>query len=631
MASTKQFLTHFPTGGMNQSALAHVTDPENWWELLNLRPVDGGLVQTFPITRHTQHEVLVGEAASPTRLLLLTQNAAGAARYFILTENLARYQTTLVGGTHSLIPCVVQVTIPNNTTITGQALLYGINTTDFAVTGDYITVEIVSSTSFRWRKNTDSWTTLSMALNQPLGANGLQVSFLTTTGFTVGDLWVWQRLASPPYNAGVSKNNPVQHAVYNRDIYIAGYDRTILRLRDDMLSSVGYKKVFGRFVQVFYDHLVVAHFAEATYNAGYPQDPYNINSTPWRIAWSDLRNPDNFFATDLNEADYYTIPSNDSAPDLPSLGCTGMEKWGNQLIIFLSDEMHQMNYVGLPRVMKIDPMNFGIGCAYPGSIVKTPVGLFFWAKENIYKFSGMQVEPVGYPIQAKLYGELNGTSVYTDKRQQTFGFYDKDKQEIVWTYWIWLGSSAYQQRQVIYQLHKNRWYFRNIPSQASGCPGDIRAICRAADSLNQLVYGTTGWLLQDQDYAFNVGPVDNYPDIASLSMTGTYTSPTATTTDFIYGNATDVKEIDCFHVDASYGAETSGVQLSVAARKFTTEAVSFVLTNQLWTPTLVEERLSLPRVCGKVFRYKLNFTGTKPYSCVLNAWGDFVQQTKAEQ
>lgn len=629
MASTKQFITRFPTGGMDQSAKAHVTDPSTWWELLNLRPVNGALEQTKPITTLAELETFVAEADSPVRHISLMQNTAGSAKYFVLTENTARYITPIPGGLQTQIPFVLQVTIPNRTGATGYCLLYGLNATDFAATGDYIQVEILTGTTARWRRNAGSWTTFTIATSQAIGSNGLYLAFLTTTGFTAGDIWQWQRYAAPPY-ASAYPAWPVTTASYNRDIYIAGLDRHIMRLRKDFISTVGYKRVYGRFVAVYYNHLVIGQFCEARYNSGFPSDNFDQETTPWIVGWSDLNDPDEFYATDINEADQYSIPSNDSALDHPHPGITGMEKWQNQLIIFLSDEMIQMNYVGLPLGMKLDSMNLGVGCFYPGSIVKTPQGLFFWSRDNICVFNGAGVRKIGYPVKDKLYGELNLISVYADKRQQVFAFYDKDKSEIVWTYWVWLQSgSVYQQRQVIYQLDYNRFYFRNIPSASSGAAGDIRAICRAADSLGQLIYGTTGALYQDYGYGGSAANI--VTDVAVTSGSPTHTQPTATTPDLIYGDLRAVKEHDRFLIDAVLGPiETTGVALAYSSRASLSDTVSFTTVSQTWTPTLQDECLSLPRISGRVFRFKFTFTGAKPYDCSLNAWGDFILQTKAD-
>jgi len=616
---------------MDQSMQSWMIDPQNWWELLNLKPINGALKQTPLITSFLTLNALDAEPTSPVRFFTLTQDAAGTPKFFILTENRARYMAPQVSGLETKIPFVLQVTIPNDSAITGEALLYGTNTTDFSADSDQITVETLSGTTARWRKNAGSWTTFTIALDQGLAGTSLRLSFLATTGFPTGSIWVWARQAAPPY-AGTYAAWPVQTAAYNRDIYVAGLDRTILRLRDTCMTSVGYRRVYGRFVQVFYNHLVVGQYAPAYYNSGFPSDSVAQATTPWRVGWSDLNNPDEFYATDINEADVYDVPSNNSALDTPYPGITGMEKWGNQLIIFLSDEMLQMNYVGLPRVMKIDPLNLGVGCMYPGTIVRTPQGLFFWSRDNICVFTGQGVRKIGYPVRDKLFSELSYISVWFDKRQQTFGFYDQDNSEIIWTYWIWLGGTSYQQRQVCYQLDYNRFYFRNIPSEASGAAGDIRAMARSYDMLGQLLYGTKG--LIHRDYGFDgTSLVDALTDIATLPLgTPTYTNPSATTPDIIYGNLHDTKELDRFYIDASYGTTggfTTGVQLGYAVRNGLHQAVNFTTASETWTTSL--RNLSLPRTAGRIFRYKFTFSGSKAHDCRLNGWGDFLLQTKAEQ
>jgi len=253
----------------------------------------------------------LSDTPSWVRFVDLVRNSANALRYLFLAEQgAAQADPDTLAWTE--IYTIAQVGIPNNTTIYGQCLMYGVNATDFATLADDFEVQIeAGGATFQWRKNGGSWTTgVTIGPEVSLGANGLKVSFLSTSGYTSGDTWKWERVAYLYSGSETTCLADVPRVdMYNTDIYISGVSRHILRLRNDFFTTVGYKRIYGKHAVVFANHLVVSQFAEAVYNSGAPSDPYSAATTPFNLGWSDLNNPDEFFSTDINEADEYPIPS----------------------------------------------------------------------------------------------------------------------------------------------------------------------------------------------------------------------------------------------------------------------------------------------------------------------------------
>lgn len=617
MPSTKQSITHVQSGGFNQENYSHASDQNAYWDLLNLRPDNGAIVQTPLLIAKQALTNLTGDTNSPVRFITLASNQNNLLRYFVLTEANGRYIDPTALSTQTLVPFVVQTAVPNNTTVNGQALLYSLNNTDFAAATDTIDVEIVTATTARWRRNGGSWTTFTIALENTIGSNGLKVGFTTITGFTAADKWTWTRSAA--VYVGTYPTYGVQAAIYRKDIYLAGYDRQVLRVRDGFVSGVGYKRVYGKYVAVFYNHLVVAQFAQAQYDAVLGQtDSYDASTTPWLVAWSDLNNPDNFFSTLNNEADSYIVPAN-AAFDNTQPGITGMATYYNQLYLFASDEMFVMNYVGLPNVMQVECMGTGVGSYYQNGVVSTNKGIFFISRDNVCRFDGARVNKIGYPVAAKFFAEVCPAS--DPRAQKLFGMYDADKAEVVWTYFILQNTGVYQERQLCYQIDFNRFYFRNLPSASTGV-ADVRAIGKYYQAFQRLVYGGNQQLYVDYKTGLET-LANSAPDAVDAAAAITYTQPYAETMDSFHNDLFHVKEVDTLFLDATYES-ADGVQVSYTARLFSALARTFTALSTVWTTSTINGILSLPRVSGRVFAFRFKFTGTKPVGGRVNAWQEFV-------
>lgn len=649
MASTKEQQFRVPTGGIDRSQQSFLLDPGSFQVLLNLRPDGGQLNQTPLIYPLFSNFTTYNSVASGTvRALKLLLNIGAQLRYFSLDESHGRFLDPST-GTQVQVPFVLQTAVPNRSDITGQCLLYGISTLGFLVLNTSVDIQIVDSTHFKYQQSGGGYSaSLLIGPAVALGVTGMYASFLATSGYTAGDTWTWTRTLTP--YQGVYPSFQVQTAFSRRDCYFAGYDRHVLRLRDNMLTSVGYKRIYGKYVGVFYNHLVVAHFAEGTYSAVTGvADTYDQTTTPWHVGWSDLNNPDEFWATDINEADTYDVTS-ESLSNAAALGVTGMAGLNNQNYIYLSDEIWVMNYVGLPNVMQLESLNLKVGSLFQGGVVATPTGHYFISRDNICFFNGQQVQAIGNKVAAVFFTDVapEGDS----KRQYLFGTYDREKQEVLWTYWKLQNTGVYQCRQLVYIISKGDFFFRNLPSTQSGSH-EIRAIERKYSQWQQLTYGGTAQLLSDAvgsvedtqlynapfgvltrllspaDYT-SANPGTAIKDAVDAAGTQTYTEPTIMTQDFVYDDAVLVKELDGLYLDADW-IGCDGIQVLINNRNsIFGSAIVFNYLARFWNQTLPESALSLPRVSGKVFRYIFIFRGTQVVGAILRAWGELVYGKKKD-
>lgn len=608
--------TRIPNGGVDRTAAPHASSPDGFYNLLNLRPEIGRLTQVAPVVSKVTLTTLASETDSTVRYIDLARTAAATLRYLVLNEQTARYINPSTLTSQTLIPAITQSKVPNNTTINGQCLLTGYNSTDFAAANDYIEVKITSATEFQWNRNGGSWSASITIATGPnaIGANGLKVYFQATTGFTINDLWRWTRSETLPYSAsiGSTKNFSYSAAPYLTDVYLGGIGRNVMRVRDGFITSVGYKRVYGKHVGVYQNHLVVSHFIEGAYHAvDGVSDEFDATTTPFRVGWSDLNNPDNLFATDVNEADIYDIPYNTYPEDI-NYGITGMGLLGSTYWIYTTDGMSSMDYVGLPNVMQILPRH-RVGSVYHNGLVITKYGHYFIGRDNFYFFDGVQPKEIGTGVFKQFTDDVIKLDPTNDNSESVIGFYDLQKAEVSWIYW----TSAGQCKQVIYSERLNRWFFRQLPYETANKP---RAIGRVYNSSSKLLYGGVQKVNFDYDSNEAVANILK-DDLASTS----YTQPFCETNDLYYIDLFATKYSSSFYPDASWSSGVSGLRLEVSSRNLLSETVVFETLTSNWTPNTPEGKFSLPRETNRVFRFRMTFVGTLPVGSVLSGWGDVIE------
>jgi hypothetical protein len=630
MSSTFQAITRVVTRGFDRSAQRHLTKPNSCWDLLNMKPVLGRLEQTPWMQTFTALTKLTSETTdTATHFIRLVKNVAGNLRYLVLNETNARFIDPTAPATQTLIPCVLQTAKPDNATLTGECLLYGINATDFAAAGDQIDIKIASSSTFQVQRNGGGYgAAVPIASSVLLSINGLYVAFqgagaLTDfVNFTPGQIWSWKRFDTLPATdySNTTFNLSYPSDCYNNDIYIGGVARNILRVRNNFITSVGYTRAYGMHVAIFYNHLFISQYAPGVYSAGSGiVDGYNAQTTPFTLGWSHLNNPDQLFATLINEADQKTLPQQQFY-ELANMGITGLAPWRNLLYVFLTDSIWSVQYVGLPNVMLISPLNSNVGSYFKSGVVRTPTGIYFIGRSDFYCISEYEPVSIGLKVRTKFFTEI--CAISDNNHQRTFGFYNPYSKEVIWTYWVLISTGVYQVRQIVYSEITQDWYFRNIPSTSSGY-SDSYAGCPHYNTFGQNIYGYNQNLYIDQAAGATTGALmDTY-----IGGVAAYTTPFFETPFLDFNDPYHIKESSGLHIDASWVAGTQ-IQVSQATSDLIGNGnPTMVALTQKWTPNISPEvRLSAPRTSFRQEAFKFEIQKTVPpvYGAVFNLFQEFV-------
>lgn len=586
--------------GLNQSFGRHQLAEGEVWNNLNFRPNRGKLTVTPALYDWFNLTNLTDESSQTSiKLIRVIRNLNEQLRYLIINHKTARFVDPTNTATQVQIPVIVQTAKPNNDGVTGECLLYGFNVTDFAATNDEIEVEIQTATTFRWRRNAGSWTSgVTIAPEVALGSNGLKVSFQDDDGYTAADVWKWKRSNVHPYTGADATTDKFPFSVdfYNKDTYIGGIERNVMRVRDDFLTSVGYSRVYGKYVSVFQNHLFVGQYAAGVYDGVLGiKDGYVAARTPFVVGWSHLSNPDQFFSTDINEADEYEFPQQ-AAGDFSYLGITGQGELNDRFFVYLPTSIKVGTYVGLPTVMQWNTAHPSVGNLFPAGLVKSAKGHYFIATDDIYFFNGIELKGVGQKVFEKF---RNDIVAMTDTRYVlTRGDYDSDRGEVIFTYWNLTGG-VYQARQMIYQEKFDEWYFRNLPSAASGAT-DINSQCRLIQSYGAQVYGGSGVVYYDLLGASGTAKYD----LGASS----YTKPLVETIMRDYNFRQAMKEASGMVVDYK-STDNHTLEVSVASGNTFAELDDYVVIGN-YNPVShqIGKWFTFPKINGRVlaFRFRMN-------------------------
>ena len=613
MGSTRQAIP-FQAGGVDRST-SSFRGNAGVYDLLNLRPLPGTYEQTDPLIQLSTLSTLDGEADSTTRFCDVVKNANGDAKYLVLNEETARYVDVTTPATQVEIPTVLQTAVPNRTDEYGECLLSGISALDFDGAATYFDVEIetagTSSTpgTFQWRKDGGAWTTgATISTAGTTVGTGMKAHFLTTYGYTPGDRWTWTKGAYPYDGSSVNSKVAPQARTYKSDIYISPVDRHILRLRTDVLTSVGYKRIYGKYAAIFQNHLVIGQYAAGKYDAVEGvADGYDASTTPWTVGWSDLNDPDEFFSlptattTFDNEADTYEVPTT-GFQDAGREGMTGMEIIRDRLYIYLSDSIYVMQYLGLPSVMRTTLLFDKIGSLFSNGVVATPSGHYFIGRRDVFFFDGVsQPRPIGIKIADKLFSELVPESDANYDR--LFGTYNADRREVCWTYWQKLDTDVYQVRQLCYREDDDQWHFRNLPSE-------VRCVGRLYSKYEKQVFGGDQRILKDMETGEEDAAVVD--DETVLGGSTRQTSPQIEWHDTGLGQDNHLKTVDKVYADFEW-TSSNGAKLFLKSRDFLGDSVAWVHPDNAWSGDSPDQAFHFRTRSGKWFRARLEFPiGVKP-------------------
>lgn len=357
----------------------------------------------------------------------------------------------------------------------------------------------------------------------------------------------------------------------------------------------------GRYLDVFFDHLMVGY----TYESG------GLNK--FRVRWSDLYDFNNFTVTSSNEADLYEFNEPEDETGF-SRGITGMKRLGQGLAVYTPKTIYMVQYVGLPDVMRIEPVITGLGNAFPYAVVGVNRLHFFISDENFYVFDGASdPKPIGDDIKDYFFADLNKNQIIRDT---LWAYHNSTMQEVHWVYAnTSVNAAGTFNREVVYNYRENIWYVQSCENIHSF--GYVGSLFRTIDQLTDVsstIDGLTGQIDRlgqtntNYDYAWGSDSnrvlqeeVTATLDVNLLSQT----TPFLETGDMVYGSIEHVKEVDsiCIHSEFS-GCD--GIKVEYSVRAHLDDPVVWQTAPQLWTPTLREGRLSFPRIAGRVFRFRFS-------------------------
>lgn len=516
-------------------------------------------------------------------------------------------------STNTALPTIYQTTVPETELETTQCLLYNLNTTtvadNFPNDEDFLAVDIINPTTCRVTINNQRLGVFPIAPEITLGVTGLKLSFYTNTGFKIGDRWIWTRQDQPKDSFEAFNRPQLSTANYADDLYIGDVDGRVMRYRKGVLDGVGYYPVYGRHVAVFFNHLFVGKT---------PQDEYLVR-------WSHLNNPDQFFPTDINEADEKNLYS-EAFTDSTVRGITGMEVANNRLYIFLPNTIYTCDYVGLPQVMNIQTLNEGVGCVFDGGLVRGKQGLYFVGRDQFYVLSGGQLTAIGDPVRERFFNELVDDSDFTYNR--LYGIHNTFYGEISWVHYCINHLGERQQRVVTYSESTGQWHWHSMPSVWElSTIFPTHCATQMINSQGRMLYGVEGALLRefdvsDGDYANQLpdyGDTVIQPCVLSVDDGETHTIeagqteyyPEVTNTkkliietgDFLGRAPYRVKSVDTFVLHAEW-TKAKSVKVYYSVRDNTATAPVWVEAGE-WLTDSTYFRLDKPHAIPfRVLRFK---------------------------
>lgn len=383
------------------------------------------------------------------------------------------------------------------------------------------------------------------------------------------------------------------HTLYNNRLFFVNPLNRV-RYTDGAIVRQLSNGPSGHYVEVFFEHVVVG------------RPIFNGTETPSRIQWSHLYNFDEWTPKTQTEADHFDCVEHQT--DEGYVGLTGLRRLGPMLCTYTPSAIYVTRYVGLPRVFVTDAVVQDYGNGLPWTLAAIDRAHFFIdvKEKSFFRFDGGEVTEIGRPIKDYFFGNLT-----TDQTLQlrTYAYVDPLYKEIHWVYVSSASSGAYD-REVVFNYRAGTWWTGPVEDVWSFCKGARRSrtvdeltgtidalsgvvddLSNASDVLGRVYGSSNGRLLREEVSG------DAKADLLEQEV------PELETKDTYYGDLEAHKEVDSMVIHSKY-VDAEGLEVYTASRKHIDDTVTLTALGQLWTPSLVEQKLSLPRISGRVFRYK---------------------------
>jgi len=354
----------------------------------------------------------------------------------------------------------------------------------------------------------------------------------------------------------------------------------------------------GRYVSNVYDHMWLGWVRK------------DGHTYPTRLHWSHLYNFSQWDPAPTAETDFYDFEEFCST-DLPVRGITGLGKLGTSLVAYTPSAILAVRYVGLPKIVNVEPLALDIGNGLPWTLVALQGRHYFFDLKtfNFYRFTGEELTPIGNAIQTWLANTIKTTT--PDDLATMWGFYDGVNKEVTWVFRS-TASASDLDAYVTFNETSGKWTHGYCENIHAFCPGSYRA-----RTIGELA-GTQAGSLTGKAGDLGVGANQTFPrmfgaanaailreEIAADSVADFkyVPPPVLETPDYVYGDIDKVKEIESMVIHAEWTTAV-GLKVEYSTRDNLEGNVVWNEISQRWTPSLPEKRLSFPRISGRIFRFR---------------------------
>jgi len=248
------------------------------------------------------------------------------------------------------------------------------------------------------------------------------------------------------------------------NIIATNYDDPIVLIRGyayDRYENLNCMGLHARIVDNFQNHLMALNTVDNI-------DGMVVN----RIWWSGL--------DDAEDWDYTSLASESGFVDLEpsSMPITGGGKLRDSYIVYQSNMIHQLNYVGGTNIFSRQVINNEIGCLTKGLLCGDGDKHFFFAQNDIWMFDGYNFKPIGINNNEYIYKGLNKAQM-----SRAFSFIDTNTNE---AHFFIPWYSDIPNLDCIYDFIHDLWTFDMVEATA-GCPKvafDFPYIARAGEAVS---------------------------------------------------------------------------------------------------------------------------------------------------
>lgn len=593
MASSKQYVSHLDVfGGMNSGRPPHALAANEQVLVRDLVYRNTGMVQTPLVQKWFQFTLTGSQNKNLTGL-----TSFGQAPYYLgmSADRAGLYDPDNTSNNR-------QVYIYNKTTSLG-ALTADANGAQCLVTGFEALPTSVSTVEISWAAASATYnikingtnaggpyTPLTTGVAGTGAAAGLTVYHKdVSSDGTNTRSWLYTRSLDINHPAGGTASGYKWKYVISGQYLYAINNNYLIKAKNStfdalIFNTAGYSSVSGRYLNLFYNHLVVAQFSM-------PGESDAPSTNRLRIGWSHLNNLDDFQPTLTNEADDYVLPTfQEYQGSVVGNSCTGLEKLQSKNIIYTPTGIYEMNYKGLPEVMVIVERS-SRGCLFHDAVVNLGYEAhIFPGTDNFYAYDGSGFTPVGDKIKDFFFENVNLT--FDGDENSMYGFYDNRTNEAVWRF----AAVDSTFKEIRYNLRQQAWTTRNLPSIYTTYDDFFTSTGRRAE-LGHLLYGTAdGYVAKDLE---DDETVDDALVIGEPA-------PLIESMDMVHGPVEKFRGVDTIYLDSEW-AECAGIQVELAKRDHLTEAISYTTQSQVWTPDVVEKVLSLPHDTSRIYRYRFTW------------------------